>query len=819
MVHSGRNGEVFSTLVSLYSKSLARYQHFIKLLDEHAKADHVFRLEEETTKITIDVIGKVVCDHDFRTLSAENEFMTTMRNTLSWMPDMQSINPFHTRHPLRPIFWWYYKKKMDRYIGKVLDERFVGREAKSTKKSKTKTGIDLALQEYFKENGQDVDSENVTMDAEFRKAAIDNLLILLFAGHDTTASTLCYCYHILSKHPSALTTIRAELDSVFGTNVPAGEQLKTNPYLVNNLEYTLAVIKEILRLWAPASGVRIGRKGFFIKDPVSGAMIDTDGLLIWTVSMAMHRDPRIWGPDVDEFKPERFLPANADKLPANAWRPFEKGPRNCIGQELALIEMKVVLAMTVREFDFHAAYDELDKVMGDGSLWTKDASFRKGPMEAFGERMHQILLAAAKPTLSSVVAAQNVTIDLGWYPPKKSWINDLGQVLNGTGTNGFLFNGSQTPDGVAYGTYNWCNMPHVRAQEYPRVSGEYELRYVEVSAPTYWSVFTNDVNPFQQNGFKGSCQFPQITRSGLDDSWQHGQDLYSVYHDLLGFLPENLSDKVSFRVTNNQITSQVAGMLVEGMLKPSSTVPLKIQPTGIDSLEPQYSCPKASSLYSSYGVGSKAPNWTAHLTAAKPIFDSLDAISGVPSDSTEWHKSFDHYYDNLSARQCHAKPLPCSSNDTSACVTQDQADAVYRLGQYEYSFIYRDSPQSLQAAVGSYGVYLAELADNIRSAISGSSSVIYRHNVAHDGSVSRLLSFLQIEQMVWVGMGSEVVFEIYQKQKDGKEYIRILWGGQVLKSSNPSLREVDMLDLDVFLGYVDGLVGQRAGKVVQFCAS
>jgi acid phosphatase len=82
--------------------------------------------------------------------------------------------------------------------------------------------------------------------------------------------------------------------------------------------------------------------------------------------------------------------------------------------------------------------------------------------------------------LSSVIVAQNVTVDLGWYPPKKSWINNLGQVLNATGTNGFIFNNSQLPDGVSYGAYDWCNMPHVRAQEYPRVSEEYELRYVEV---------------------------------------------------------------------------------------------------------------------------------------------------------------------------------------------------------------------------------------------------------------------------------------------------------------------------------------------------
>jgi hypothetical protein len=332
-------------------------------------------------------------------------------------------------------------------------------------------------------------------------------------------------------------------------------------------------------------------------------------------------------------------------------------------------------------------------------------------------------------------------------------------------------------------------------------------------------VYTSDVNPFSQSGFNGSCQFPQITREGLDDSWQHGKDLYSVYHGLLGFLPANMSDRVTYRVTNNQITSQVAGMLIDGMYAPKDSTPLRIQPTNVDSLEPQYPCPKASSLYSSYGVGSTASNWTAHLTAAKPLFTSLDAISGVPTDSTDWHKSFDHYYDNLSARQCHAEPLPCNINNTETCVTQQQVDAVYRLGQYEYSFIYRDSPQSLQAAVASYGVWLAELAQNIRDAVTQKSPIIYRHNVAHDGSVSRLLSILQVEQMVWVGMGSEVVFEIYARKGDEKKYIRILWGGQVLCSSNPSLGKVDMLDVDVFLGYLDGLVGTRAEKVRGLCAA
>jgi len=205
-------------------------------------------------------------------------------------------------------------------------------------------------------------------------------------------------YHILQKHPAKLAKVRQELDDVFGEGVSAGGQLKENPYLANQLEYTLAVIKEILRLWPAASGSRMGRKGFFIKHPTTGEMIDTDGILIWIVNMAMQRDKRIWGDDVDEFKPERFLPENADKLPPNAWRPFERGPRNCIGQELAMIEMKVMLAMTLREFDIRSAYDELNTLMNDGTMWAKDSSYRKGPQEVFGERMHQILLGAAKPS-------------------------------------------------------------------------------------------------------------------------------------------------------------------------------------------------------------------------------------------------------------------------------------------------------------------------------------------------------------------------------------------------------------------------------------
>ena len=194
------------------------------------------------------------------------------------MPDMQSLNPFHRNHPLRPLVWKYYKWKMNKYIGKVLDECFAVQDVNIPEKSRKKSGIDLALEEYFRESGQGADFPT-TMDAEFRRFAIDNMLISLFAGHDTTASTLCYCYHLLSKHPDMLSRVRKELDDVFGVGVSATEQLKKDPYLINKCDYTLAVIKETLRLWPPASAIRLGRKDYLVKDPRTGEMLPTDGLV------------------------------------------------------------------------------------------------------------------------------------------------------------------------------------------------------------------------------------------------------------------------------------------------------------------------------------------------------------------------------------------------------------------------------------------------------------------------------------------------------------------------------------------------------------
>ena len=135
----------------------------------------------------------------------------------------------------------------------------------------------------------------------------------------------------------------------------------------------------------------------FLRDPETGAIYPTNEFVVWNVHYYFHRSPRFWGPDAETFDPSRFLPANASKLPDKVWRPFEMGPRNCIGQDLALLETKIIMALTLRSFDFTPAYDRLPELENDGSIYAAKKAYRKGKQDLEGEEAYQILIASAKP--------------------------------------------------------------------------------------------------------------------------------------------------------------------------------------------------------------------------------------------------------------------------------------------------------------------------------------------------------------------------------------------------------------------------------------
>lgn len=95
--------------------------------------------------------------------------------------------------------------------------------------------------------------------------------------------------------------------------------------------------------------------------------------------------------------------------------------------------------------------------------------------DAVAMRFNNFMTGGAIALAGSAAAA----VDIAWYAPNATAINDLTGALNGDGVYGFVYNSSY-PKGVAYGTYNWCNMPHVRKEEYKKPSKDYKLKYVEV---------------------------------------------------------------------------------------------------------------------------------------------------------------------------------------------------------------------------------------------------------------------------------------------------------------------------------------------------
>ena len=118
------------------------------------------------------------------------------------------------------------------------------------------------------------------MDTFFRDFATSQIRTFVFAGHDSTSSTVCYAFHLLSTHPKTRQLLIAEHDRLLSPDHnQAATQIDEDPHLLNQLPYTLAVIKESLRLYPPASSTRSGKPGYFISGPDT-LQYPSDGFLV-----------------------------------------------------------------------------------------------------------------------------------------------------------------------------------------------------------------------------------------------------------------------------------------------------------------------------------------------------------------------------------------------------------------------------------------------------------------------------------------------------------------------------------------------------------
>jgi cytochrome P450 len=170
-----------------------------------------------------------------------------------------------------------------------------------------------------------------------RRQVRDELVTIMLAGHETTASALAWLWMLLAQHPEAMERMTTEIRDSLGDRVPdAGD--------VARLPWTRAALQEAMRLYPPAWVLEREAR---IDDELDGQRVPRGATVIFPVHL-IHRDQR-WWPNADLFDPGRFLPG-APPPERGTYLPFGAGRRICVGATFALTEGTLIAAMLVQRF-------------------------------------------------------------------------------------------------------------------------------------------------------------------------------------------------------------------------------------------------------------------------------------------------------------------------------------------------------------------------------------------------------------------------------------------------------------------------------------
>lgn len=226
---------------------------------------------------------------------------------------------------------WALEKEVHKLIMKIVNGR---KEVAGYDQTETKDMLQMIL-----ESGE---SSGLREDA-LNKFIVDNCKNMYLAGYGSTAVTSSWCLMLLATNPEWQTRVRTEV-----LQVCKGAQVPTADMLLQMKQLTM-VIYETLRLY-PSAPV-MGREA--LNDMKIGDIDVAKGMQIWSYVFTLHTDPEVWGPDSFEFNPQRFANGvvGACKFP-HMYMPFGIGPRICLGQHLAMTEIKAVISLFVANLSF-----------------------------------------------------------------------------------------------------------------------------------------------------------------------------------------------------------------------------------------------------------------------------------------------------------------------------------------------------------------------------------------------------------------------------------------------------------------------------------
>ncbi|MGH9314140.1 MAG: cytochrome P450 [Vicinamibacterales bacterium] len=183
-------------------------------------------------------------------------------------------------------------------------------------------------------SARDEETNETMSDTQVR----DEVMTMLLAGHETTSLALSWAWYLLSTHPAVRTRLTREVRDALGGRPPSFDDLERLPF-------TRMVFDETVRLYPPAWGFS---RQALADDRIGGYRI-AKGQLVFMIPFVVHRRPSLW-PNPEGFDPERFTPDQSARRHRFAYFPFGGGPRQCIGNQFALMEAAIILAMVVQRY-------------------------------------------------------------------------------------------------------------------------------------------------------------------------------------------------------------------------------------------------------------------------------------------------------------------------------------------------------------------------------------------------------------------------------------------------------------------------------------
>jgi len=281
-------------------------ERFIERWDALAARGALINLTDAMSELTLDIVLRSIFGRDLDRLTAQ-----------------LGANPFEVvaKEPSRDLQFAFKFRSLTKLVAQLIARRRAESEEHFD-------FVAMLMAARDKETGAPMAEREL----------IDEVMTLIVAGHETTASGLNWTWYLLATHPEAETRLHAELDAAPDFAAPRLAEMET-------LGYTGQVINEALRLYPP--GWLLSRRT--IEADVLGGYPVPAATNVLLPLYLLHRHPRYWK-NPERFLPERFAPEHEAERPRFAYMPFAAGPRHCIGETFALYEMLVHLYKMARRY-------------------------------------------------------------------------------------------------------------------------------------------------------------------------------------------------------------------------------------------------------------------------------------------------------------------------------------------------------------------------------------------------------------------------------------------------------------------------------------